>query len=54
MLNENRKLTKGVVCGVRVEEIAELLVQEIRYLDQLINKLAKGKSMDKIRGKEDA
>ncbi len=47
-LNENRKLIKGVVCGVRVEEIEEPLMQEIRYLDKLVDELAKGKSMDKI------
>ena len=47
-LNENRKLIKGVVCGVRVEEIEEPLMQEIRYLDKLVDELAKGKQMDKI------
>ena len=47
-LNENRKLIKGVVCGVRVENIEEPLMQEIRYLDKLIDELAKGKSMEKI------
>lgn len=47
-LNENRKLIKGVVCGVRVEEIQEPLMQEIRYLDKLVDELAKGKSMEKI------
>ena len=47
-LNPNRKLIKGTVCGVRVEEIAEPLMQEIRYLDKLIDELAKGKAMDKI------
>ena len=46
--NENRKLIKGVVCGVRVEEIQEPLMQEIRYLDKMVDELAKGKSMDKI------
>ena len=46
--NENRKLIKGVVCGVRVEEIQEPLMQEIRYLDKLVDELAKGKAMDKI------
>ena len=48
MLNPNRKLIKGVVCGVRVEDIKEPLMQEIRYLDKLIDELAKGKAMDKI------
>lgn len=47
-LNENRRLIKGVVCGVRVEDIEEPLMQEIRYLDKLIDELAKGKAMDKI------
>ncbi|WP_418463133.1 DUF2200 domain-containing protein [Frisingicoccus sp.] len=47
-LNPNRKLIKGVVCGVRVETIEEPLMQEIRYLDKLIDELAKGKAMDKI------
>ncbi len=47
-LNENRKLIKGCVCGIRVEEIQEPLMQEIRYLDKLVDELAKGKSMDKI------
>lgn len=39
---------KGVVCGVRVEEVAEPLMREIRYLDKLIEELAKGKAMEKI------
>lgn len=47
-LNPNRKLIKGVVCGVRVEEVEEPLMQEIRYLDKLIDELARGKAMDKI------
>jgi hypothetical protein len=47
-LNPARKLIKGVVCGVRVEDIEEPLMQEIRYLDKLIDELAKGKAMDKI------
>lgn len=47
-LNENRRLIKGVVCGVRVEDIEEPLMQEIRYLDKLIDELAKGRAMDKI------
>lgn len=47
-LNENRKLIKGVVCGIRVEDIQEPLMQEIRYLDKLVDELAKGKAMDKI------
>ena len=47
-LNPSRKLIKGVVCGVRVEEIEEPTMQEIRYLDKLIDELAKGKAMEKI------
>ncbi len=47
-LNSSRKLIKGVVCGVRVEDIAEPTMQEIRYLDKLIDELAKGKAMEKI------
>ncbi|MEY8507171.1 DUF2200 domain-containing protein [Lachnospiraceae bacterium 42-17] len=47
-LNPNRKAIKGVVCKVRVETIDEPLMQEIRYLDKLIDELAKGKTMDKI------
>lgn len=47
-LNPNRKRIKGVICGVRVEDIDEPLMQEIRYLDKLIDELAKGKAMDKI------
>jgi hypothetical protein len=41
-------LIKGVVCGIRVEEIKEPLMQEIRYLDKLIDELAKGKAMEMI------
>ncbi|NLY55012.1 MAG: DUF2200 domain-containing protein, partial [Firmicutes bacterium] len=47
-LNPARTLIKGVICGVRVEEIAEPLMREIRYLDKLIDELAKGKAMEKI------
>ncbi len=47
-LNPERVLIKGVVCGVRVENIEEPIMKEIRYLDKLIDELAKGKSMDKI------
>lgn len=47
-LNPLRTLIKGVVCGVRVEDIEEPIMQEIRYLDKLIDELAKGKAMDKI------
>lgn len=48
-LNPDRKKIKGVICGIRVEEIEEPLMQEIRYLDKLVDELAKGKSMDKIK-----
>jgi len=41
-------LIKGVICGVRVEEIEEPTMQNIRYLDKLVDELAKGKSMEKI------
>ncbi len=47
-LNPLRKLITGVVCGVRIEEIKESVMREIRYLDKLIDELAKGKSMEKI------
>lgn len=47
-LNPNRVLIKGVVCGVRVENIEDPLMQNIRYLDKLIDELAKGKPMEKI------
>lgn len=46
--NPSRTLIKGVVCGVRVEEIEEPTMREIRYLDKLIDELARGKVMDKI------
>jgi hypothetical protein len=44
----NSSLIKGLVCGVRVEEIDDPLLQQIRYLDKLIDELAKGKAMEKI------
>ena len=47
-LNPSRSLIKGVICGVRVEDIEEPLMREIRYMDKLIDELAKGKTMDKI------
>jgi hypothetical protein len=47
-LNPARALIKGVVCGVRVEDIKEPTMREIRYLDKLIDELAKGKPMEKI------
>ena len=47
-INPNRSLIQGVVCGVRVEEIEDPLMREIRYLDKLIDELAKGKKLEKI------
>jgi len=47
-IHPNSSLIKGVVCGVRVEEIEDPLMQRIRYLDKLIDELAKGKAMEKI------
>lgn len=47
-LNPARSLITGVVCGVRVEQVEEPLMREIRYLDKLIDELAKGKAMEKI------
>ena len=46
--NPSRTLIKGVVCGVRVEEIEEPTMREIRYLDKLVDELARGKKMDKL------
>lgn len=47
-LNPLRNLIRGTICGVRVEEIEDPIVQNVRYLDKLIDELAKGKIMDKI------
>ncbi len=47
-LNPNRSLITGVVCGVRVEEVEEPTMREIRYLDKLVDELARGKAMEKI------
>src|SRR6188472_3866669 len=47
-LNPSRALIKGVICGVRVEDIQEPTMREIRYLDKLVDELAKGKTMEKI------
>lgn len=47
-MNPSRKLITGVICGIRVEDIQEPLMQEIRYLDKLIDELARGKSINKI------
>jgi hypothetical protein len=51
-INPSRALIKGVVCGVRVEDIEEPTMREIRYLDKLIDELAHGKTMDKILRKK--
>ena len=47
-LNPNVSLIKGTVCGIRVEDIEDPLMQKIRWMDKLIDELAKGKKMDKI------
>jgi len=47
-INPSASLIKGVICGVRVEEIEDPLMQKIRWMDKLVDELAKGKSMDKI------
>jgi len=46
--NPSRKLITGLICGIRVEEIEDKLMREIRYLDKLVDELAKGKAMEKI------
>lgn len=48
-LNPARSLIKGVVCGIRVEDIEDPLMRELRYLDKIIDELAKGKAMEKIK-----
>lgn len=47
-MNPSRTLIRGVICGVRIEEIEEPTMREVRYLDKLIDELAKGKAMEKI------
>jgi hypothetical protein len=47
-MNPARSLIKGVVCGVRVETVEEPLMREIRYLDKLVDELAKGKALAKV------
>ena len=47
-MNPDRELIKGVVCGVRVEEVEEPLMRKLRYLDKLVDELARGKAMEKI------
>jgi hypothetical protein len=53
-MNPLRKAIKGVICGVRVEDIKEPTMREIRYLDKLVDELAKGKTMEKILRTEQA
>jgi hypothetical protein len=48
LLNPSRAQIKGVICGVRIEEIEDPLMREVRYMDKLIDELAKGKAMEKI------
>ena len=48
LMHPNSSLIKGVVCGVRVEDVEDPLMRKIRYLDKLIDELAKGKAMEKI------
>ncbi|MCR9227111.1 MAG: DUF2200 domain-containing protein [Flavobacteriaceae bacterium] len=47
-LNPNAKLIKGVICGYRIEEIENTITKQVRYLDKLVDELAKGKKMEKI------
>jgi len=47
-INPNVVLIKGIICGYRIEEIADSLMRKIRYLDKLVDELAKGKTMEKI------
>ena len=51
-LNPDRRLIRGMICGVRVEDIENPLMQEIRYLDKLVDELAKGKKMENILRKK--
>ena len=51
-LNPERSTIKGVICGVRIEDIEEPTMREIRYLDKMVDELAKGKTMDKILRKK--
>lgn len=47
-LNPNANMIKGVICGYKIEEIEHLLTKQVRYLDKLVDELAKGKTLDKI------
>jgi len=51
-LNENASLIKGVICGYRIEDIEEPLTQQVRFLDKLVDELARGRKMEKILSKE--
>lgn len=51
-MNPNRSLVKGVICGVRVEDIKDPIMREVRYLDKLIDELAHGREMEKILRKQ--
>ncbi len=51
-LNPSRKLITGMICGVRVEDIEDPIMREMRYLDKLVDELAKGRPMDKILRKQ--
>ncbi len=51
-LNPSRHLIKGVICGVRVEDIKDPIVQAVRYLDKLVDEIAKGKDMEKVLRKQ--
>lgn len=51
-LNPSRTLITGIICGIRVEDIEDPIIQAVRYLDKLIDELAKGKKMEKILRKE--
>ncbi len=52
LMNPARALIKGLICGVRVEDIKEPTMREIRYLDKLVDEIAKGKAMEKVLRKE--
>lgn len=51
-LNPSRKLITGMICGIRVEEIEDPIMREVRYLDKLVDELAKGRPMEKILRKK--
>lgn len=51
-LNPSRTLIKGVICGVRIEDIKERTMREIRYMDKLVDELAKGRAMEKVLRKQ--